>query len=342
MGKSFSIPLFYVDTADNNAIKLDTGKSVTLREAPYSSDLYTLEETSPGSSGVYKNDNVEDKLVRLFVNGSWKSDYGTFWTFGDAAGNTLSAYLKKDGSVAMTGHLNMGGEGARIINLENPEDPQDAVTMNFSDNNYLRFASSLFMFSGNVLLVDYALSSNVTGKRYNTIQGAIDYANSQSPGGTNRWKIFITPHKNNSYYTGYYEPLTMYKNIDLIGLGKVMCKVTFAYSGSWYGGYYAKLQNLFVKPDIDGTITLRGVECYDSVFSIEADNATPSISLENSQFSQCGFFIKGRPDAAINSNGDNKFFSCFTNVDTAGFLGAGDKSCGFDFIDDDTVQFTMS
>jgi hypothetical protein len=35
------------DTADNNAIKLETGKTVTLRESPYTSDLYTLGETVP-------------------------------------------------------------------------------------------------------------------------------------------------------------------------------------------------------------------------------------------------------------------------------------------------------
>jgi len=339
MGKTFSIPLFFVDTADNNAIKLDAGKTVTLRESPYTTDLYTLGETVPGSSGIYKNDNVEDKLVRLFVGGVWKQDYGSFWTFGDAASNTLSAYLKKDGSIAMTGNLDMGIT-QRIINCTDPEDLQDAATMSFVLNNTLNKYSKMLVFSGNVLLVDYALASNVTGYRYNTIQGAIDYAKGQAPTGLSRWTIYITPHKNNANYTGYNEALTLYKHIDLIGLGMVMCKVTFAYSGTWSGGQYAKLQNLIVKPDIDGAVTLRGVECYNSVFSVQSENSNPSISMENSQFDSCGFFIKGRPDATINSNGDNRFTSCFTNVDTGSFLGLGDKSCGFDFLDDDHFQFT--
>jgi hypothetical protein len=239
----------------------------------------------------------------------------------------------------MTGSLDMGST-QRIINCSDPEDLHDAATMNFVLSNSLSTLTKSLVFSGNVLLVDYALQSNVTGCRYNTIQGAIDYANSQSPTGLDRWTIFITPHKNNADYTGYEEALTLYKHIDLIGLGKVMCKVTFAYNGTWTGGQYAKFQNLIVKPDIDGAVLLRGIECYDSVFSIEADNSNPSISLENSQFTGCGFFIKGRPDASINSNGDNRFFSCFTNVDTGTFLGTGDKSCGFDFIDDDGLQFT--
>ncbi|HEY3250930.1 MAG TPA: hypothetical protein VGK25_07415 [Ignavibacteria bacterium] len=337
MGKTFSIPLFYVDTADNNAIKLDTGKTVTLREAPYSADLYTLSETVPGTSGIYKNDNVEDKLVRLFVGGSWKSDYGTFWTFGDAASNTLSNYIKKDGSVAMTGHLNMGTT-QRIINCENPEDDQDAATKFYCDSNFLSLQNRLLIFSGNVLLVDYALASNVTGKRYNTIQGAIDYANSQSPSGTNRWTIYITPHKNNSNYTGYDEALTLYKQIDLIGLGKVMCKVSFSYSGTWTGGQFAKLQNLIVKPADDTSIILRGLECYNSVFSIKAENATPVLSLENSQFLSCGLFIQGRPDASISSADNNRLIQCFGNED--GQFGLNDVKCGGDFIDDDTFQFT--
>src|SRR4030095_3212203 len=257
MGKSFSIPLFYVDTADNNAIKLDTGKTVTLREAPYSAELYTLSETVPGTSGIYKNDNIEDKLCRLLVNGSWKQDYGTFWTFGDAASNTLAAYLKRDGSAAMTGNLDMGIT-QRIVNCDNPEDNQDAATKFYCDTNFLSLQNRLMIFSGSVLLVDYALSSNITGTRYNTIQGAIDYANSQTPTGTNRWTIFITPHKNNANYTGYDEALTLYKHIDLIGLGKVMCKITFSYSGTWTGGHFAKIQNLIVKPGDDTSIILRG------------------------------------------------------------------------------------
>ena len=338
MSKSFSIPLFYADSGDNNAIKLDTGKTVSLREAPYSADLFLLLETVPGVSGIYKNDNVSDKLVRLYVNGSWKQDYGTFWTFGDAASNTLAAYLKRDGSAAMTGNLDMGF--GRVFNSGEPEDASDAATKNYCDQNFMTLFRKYLIFSGNVLLVDYALPSNITGCRYNTIQAAIDYAISQSPTGLSRWKIFITPHKNNSNYTGYNEAITLYKHIDLIGLGKIMCKIIFSYSGSWSGGQFAKLENLIVKPDTDSSIILRGVECYDSVFSIEADNASPSLRIENSQFTGCGFFIKGRPDASISTSDDNRFVSCFTNVNTASFVGSGDRSCGFDFIDDDTFQFT--
>lgn len=338
MGRSFSIPLFYADTGDNNAIKLDTGKNVSLRETPYTSDLYVLAETVPGVSGVYKNDDVPDKPVRLFVNGSWKSDYGTFWTFGDAASNTLALYLKRDGSSPMTGSLDMGS--GRVINMSEPEDSTDAATKNYCDENFMTLNRKYMIFSGNVLVVDYALPSNITGCRYNTIQSAIDYANSVPPSGSSRWSIFITPHKNNSNYTGYTEALTLYKNIDLIGLGKVMCKVTFSYSGLWSGGQYAKLVNLIVKPDIDGSILLKGVECSGSVFSIEADNATPSLRMENSQFTGCGFFIKGRPDASISTSDDNRFIGCFANEDTASFVGSGDRACGFDFIDDDTFQFT--
>jgi len=339
MSKSFSIPLFFVDTGDNNAIKLDTGKNVSLREAPYTTDLYILSETVPGVSGVYKNDNVSDKLVRLYINGSWKSDYGTFWTFGDAASNSLAAYLKRDGTNPMSGNLNMGG--GRIINNEEPEDSADAATKNYCDENFMTLNKKYLIFSGNALLVDYALPSNITGCRYNTIQAAIDYANSTPPSGSSRWSIFITPHRNNSNYTGYNEAITLYKNIDLIGLGKVMCKVTFSYSSSWSGAQYAKLINLTVKPDIDGSILLKGVECYNSVFSIEADNATPTLRMENSQFTHCGFFIKGRPDASISTSNDNRFIGCFTNADTSTFVGTGDRSCGFDFIDDDTFQFTV-
>jgi len=61
--------------------------------------------------------------------------------------------------------------------------------------------------------------------------------------------------------------------------------------------------------------------------------------MENSQFTRCGFFIKGRPDALLSSNGDNRFFECFTNADPSGWTDT-DKNCGMSFIDDDTFQFT--
>jgi len=172
----------------------------------------------------------------------------------------------------------------------------------------------MFTFAGNVLLVDYALVSNIAGVRYNTIQAAIDYvANSGAATGLNRWKIFITPHKNNANYVGYNEAITLTKHCDLIGLARVMLKVTFAYSGSWTGGQYVKMQNLFVKPDVDGSIFLRGIEANDCSFNIEADNATPLIAQYNSQFTRCGFMIKGRPDATILSNGDNRYIQCYSN-----------------------------
>ena len=113
-GRNFTIPLIYADAGDANRLKMLTGKTVTLRESPYSADLYVLAETGAGT-GIYGNANVEDKLVRLFIDGAYKTDYGTFWTFGDGAALILAAYLKKDGTVIVTGDFNFGGK--KITNL---------------------------------------------------------------------------------------------------------------------------------------------------------------------------------------------------------------------------------
>lgn len=114
MAKSFSIPLFRVDAGDNNAIKLDTGRTVTLRESPFSATLYTLTETGVGT-GIYKNDAVAQKTVKLYVDGVEKTDYGTFNTYGDLNLVLLLAGGTMTGAIAM-GNNKITGAAAATAN----------------------------------------------------------------------------------------------------------------------------------------------------------------------------------------------------------------------------------
>jgi hypothetical protein len=219
MGKSFSIPLMYIDTLDNT-LKMDTGKTVSLREDPYSSDLYVLSETS---AGVYKHDNVEDKIVRLFVNGAYKSDYGTFRTYGDLA-NMLAPYFKKDGSVAMTGEFN-GGD-FRMHHIGDPVSGIDVGDRDYNDARYVLQSNYADVQPGKVLYVSN-LFTDVTGRRYASIQSAVNYAASQSPYQANYWKIYVYPHSNAD--AGYTENLTFQPNIKITGIGLV--KISGSVSG---------------------------------------------------------------------------------------------------------------
>lgn len=384
MGKSFSIPLIYKDGSGN--LKLDTGKTVTLRESPYTSDLYTLSETNPGVSGIYKHDDVDDKVVRLYVNGTYKSDYGTFRTYGDLA-NMLEPYFKRDGSVAMTGEFN-GGD-FRMHHIGDPVSGIDVGDRDYNDARYLQLGGSvqtitkqvLFSTTSNIvpsvtaptttgiptatghltskyyvdteiskssplllgvnqLLVDANRESDIDGKVYNTIQKAIDYAKNQPISGTSRWTIFIVPHKNSSNYTGYAEALTMYKFIDLIGLGMVMMKCLFTYSGVWTGGTYARLKNLVVRPAVDTNLTIRGIEADNCHFGVHEDNFNPVLSLESSQFSNCGFWKFTNTSEEIATTGGNYIMNCIGNSSIT--WDSSDSVWGYDYINDTSKYFKIT
>lgn len=237
-GKSFSLPLFYIDSGDGNTVKMLTGKTVTLRESPdFSTTLYTLAETS--TPGVYKNDNVEDKIVRLYVDGVYKSDYGTFRTYGDLT-NMLASYLKSDND----GHWSLGNK--RLYGVDDPVSGVDVGDRDYNDNRYILRTEYANNIPDKVLIVSDHLAA-VAGKIYNSPQAAIDYAHSEAPYQSNFWKIYIYPHENSD--TGYSENITMQPNIKLIGMGLV--KLSGSISGL---SQYTHFKNIMFQ--YSGNITL--------------------------------------------------------------------------------------
>lgn len=208
------------------------------------------------------------------------------------------------------------------------------------DNIYTGHTGRALLAESNVLIVDANRSSDVTGYVYNTIQEAIDYAQSQTPSTTSRWTIKIVPHKNTASYNGYAESLTLYKYIDLVGLGMVMCNCVFSYSGTWTGGTYARIKNLIVRPDVDTNLTIRGIEADNCHFGVEEDNLTPVMSLENSQFTSCGFWKFGTVTTPHASTGSNYIMNCIGNSSIA--WDSTDSVWGYDYINDATKYFKLT
>jgi hypothetical protein len=301
MGKSFSIPLFYIDALDNNALKLLVSQTVSLREEPYNSDLYFLAETIPGTSGVYKNDDVEDKTVRLFINGNWKQEYGTFRTYGDLS-NLLSDYIKKDGSVAFTGHANHGGN--RIYNVGDPSSGIDIGDRDFNDGRYIlkEEGASYWQATGNLLIVDAAVITPDT-RHYSTIQSAINYAQSQTPSSSNQWTIYIIPKKT---VDGYMENITLQPYVHLAGLGRIT-RVKGNITGM---NLNTKLSNLFFFQE--GNFTVQNIKADNCIFHTSGDPEVEifTLTLQSGVFKNCGFF----GTRYVLSNGNNRFYgSCFCN-----------------------------
>lgn len=290
MGKSFSVPLMYVDSGDGNTLKMDSGRTVSLREAPYTGDLYVLSETG-ANTGIYKHDNVEDKIVRLYVNGAWKQDYGTFRTYGDLTA-MLEPFFKRDGSTAMTGEFN--GGGFRMHHIGDPVSGIDVGDRDYNDSRYVLQSNYSNNQPAKVLYVSNLLAE-VTGKTYATIQGAINYAHSSGPNNSNYWKIYVFPNSGSA--NGYSENLTFQPNIKLIGLGLV--KVTGSVSGF---SLTTSFENFMFQSS--GNITFNNSVLLRNCIVRLTGSSSVSITLDTVRAVHLGI-IASHPNHSISSNGGN-------------------------------------
>jgi len=208
------------------------------------------------------------------------------------------------------------------------------------DNIYTGHTGRALLAETNALIVDANRSADITGYVYNDLQTAIDYANSQTPSGTSRWTILIVPHKNTASYVGYTGALTLYKYIDLIGLGTIMMQCTLGYSGTWTGGTFSRFKNLLVRPLVDTNLTVRGIEADNCHFGVEEDSLTPVLSLENSQFKDSGFWRFGTVSTAPATTGNNFIMNCIGNVGIT--WDSTDSVWGYNYINDATKYFKLT
>lgn len=294
MAKTFSIPLMEADAGNGNALIMSTGKTVTLRENPYTTDLYTLAETS--TPGVYAGE-VEDKIVRMYVNGVYKESYGTFRTYGDLA-TILADYLKKVSDVWELGN--------KALNA--PLDPTAGTHVgdrDYNDARYLLLSNYVNTLPAKTLIVSDQLTA-VTGKIYNTPQAAVDYADSQNPYQANFWKIYIYPHANSS--AGYAGNLTFQPNIKLIGKGLVKL------SGSMSGfSQYTHFQNIMFQHS--GNLTLNNSAVFWNCVARLTGSSSAALTIDTIRAVNLGL-LKTHANHSIVSGGNNNVTG-FVNIEFA-------------------------
>jgi hypothetical protein len=350
MSKSIVIPLTSLVTVSGTA---------NLRQADTTTAALYLRRFT--DAGVY----IEEIVGASLGSGDWQFDCpdGNYqcWksAYPDATGSNRidkwhggatkyrritdedeAQYIRADGTHDFTNHQSMAG-----FRLSNPGDPVsgvDAFDRDYGDARYLQLSSGIMIFAANVLIVDHSVSPDVAGKRYNTIQEAIDYASGTGAAtGSSRWTVLIVPHKNNSSFSGYVENLTLKKYVDLVGLGMVLIKGSVTVSGTWTGGTFARLTNLVFNCE-DVNALMRGVEASNCHYLVWEDLSAPTVACENSQFYNCGFWQRGiNVTTLITSTGDNVFMGCFANDDVTAFI-ASDKSIGFQMLDDNTAYYKIT
>lgn len=208
------------------------------------------------------------------------------------------------------------------------------------DDIYTGDTGRALLATTNTIIVDANRVADITKYVYNDVQGAIDFAQLQTPSATSRWTILIVPHKNTASYAGYTGALTLYKYIDLIGLGNVMLQSTLSYSGTWTGGTFSRLKNLIIRPLVDTNLTARGVEADNCHFGVEEDSLTPVLSLENSQFNDCGFWRFGTVSTAPQTTGSNYIMNCIGNVGIT--WDSTDSVWSYNYINDATKYFKLT
>lgn len=325
-----------------------SGLTLSLRIAPYTADLFTAAEVS-GKAGAYQF--IVDKCypaVKLFQDGiedkSFGGDNGTD-LFIDSdivhiSGNETIAGTKTFSSpvivpdpILSTHAINKNYAATNFVDLVSNQtidgnktflDPVIVPDPTLSTHAINRASGDLrYRISEKTIIVDSNISSDIAGIKYAKIQDAINYAQTQAPGSTNKFTILISPSKNIS---GYSENITLQPYVDLFGLGLVKI------SGSIAGGNINSLvQNIFLS--YDGNLSITSVRALNSVFKCfqSTPNGGPTLSVQSSFLIQCFLIAISGSDPKIQSAGNNTFVNCTANKFSG--LAPSDKGSVADLMD---------
>jgi len=175
-------------------------------------------------------------------------------------------------------------------------------------------SGSGFPINSNRLVVDSKADSNVTGKIYQTISGAISYASSQTPSSTSKWTIMILPH----HSSGYAEDITLVRFVNLVGLGSVVITGSFdiASAGAWTG-YDARLENLVFSTNNE-SINLQQVKAVNCQFRANGSGGEVNLTFKGAECINCGFYVQNDVNVEItNPVKVNRIKGCYGNSDFA-------------------------
>ena len=188
---------------------------------------------------------------------------------------------------------------------ENTE-PSDAARVglimgvnSFIGQNYLNIQN-------NTIIVDSQITNVILGKKYNKIQDAINYAQTQSPSLNNKFNILIFPHKVNS---GYIENITLQPNVNLYGIGKII--ITGTLTG---GNANTRIKNIMFS--YHGNLSLNSVHADSCTFRVTNDDTDNNLTITSCILNACSLINLGQAEfnPTITSGGGNIFLNCLSNI----------------------------
>lgn len=212
--------------------------------------------------------------------------------------------LAKSGG-KMTGAIDLDGQ--KILNAPVPVNPGDVANKAYVDITNI--------VNDNIIIVDATITTNVAGKRYKTIQEAINYAHDQTPSATKQFTILILPH---SSADGYIENITLQAFVNLTGIGKPLI------SGSLTGGNAnTRIRNVNIT--YHGNLSLTNVKAEQCNIRVTNDDTGNILTVTGCVLNNCGLINVGQQEfnPAIVSGGNNIFINCGSNI--ACTLISGDK-----------------
>lgn len=330
-----------------------TGSNIKFLKSPYSypGDVIAgLTVTESGSQGNYRIQGFTTfQEVKMFIDGIDQAAWYGIQLSGDP--NLTFVDQTSDESIAgtktFTGTLIVSGPAAVLSYPAisptstwyisgTPGADQSLVWKKYVVDNFMpndASFDSMVVIRTNRLYVDSKLAADLAGKQYNDIGSAITYAQTQTPGASSRWEIYILPNQGGVYQ----ESITLPDFIDLIGVGMVGIRGGFSRSGSV--ALSSRCENIYFEVyDLSHVVTR--VKAYNCIWQTLVDAGSGGqITITSCQLKDCGLF--GNYDEAgddIISAQNNLVINCFGNHPVAWY--SNDKVLGYNY--NETAGFTFS
>lgn len=265
------------------------------------------------------SNTIPYKEVQVKIGGTAQPAFGTMTVFHDSDEPVSKSYT--DGRVDREGDTVFGwltqdtAHWRGSTALTAPAD-YNLIHKKYVADNFatLSATNSLFPLNTNRIVVDSQAPTNITGKVYQTIAGAVSWIHSTfgTLTGSNRWEIFVIPHPSAVYTEDFY----WYDYIDIIGLGWVKIRNTalhslFIRSSVAFSDYNCRAINLqFEQTDVN--LEPKFMLLQNCSFNMIGDSYNPTLTLSSSQFIDCNFsgIGTGGSDYFIVTGKGNKIMGC--------------------------------
>jgi hypothetical protein len=292
-----------------------TGANIKFYYAPAGTVEKTGLAVIDKSNGTYlingfADDNAEYLLLK--VDGVTQAAFGSQWIGGipslqymvGISGNIqtqLNGRLKTDGSNVPTNHIGWGN--FRLYNVGDPASGIDVGDRDYNDARYILQSSYTDVHPANVLYVSPEFATDITAKRYKTIQSAINYAQSQSPNASNQWLIMLFPKKDT---VGYNENITLQPYVHLAGAFGRSVRIYGTMTG---GNINSRLFNLNWYSL--GNFSLSNIRAKDCAFITDDPEATGfDLTITSTITKNCYFHAS----QSVVSGGNNTYMNLATSA----------------------------